>query len=133
MTSPASTPLPSRKSPPTEKNELLATEGQWVKYDQGSDHMPLVELLQGHGTGWCEREWTAQTQLKAGDFYVYYSKDKEGNSTIPRAAIRMVGGRTLSFEVLLPTRIPIPTSPQWCRRRCANFPMEHYTRRRHST
>ena len=80
------------KVTPTEENELLSTEEKWVKYEQNSDHMPLVESLQGHGTGWCTAgETTAQTQLQGGDFYVYYSYDKQGNPTIPRAAIRMGG------------------------------------------
>ena len=78
------------KVTPTEESELVNTKGEWVKYNQGSDHMPLVSSLQGHGTGWCTAgESTAQTQLKAGDFYVYYSLDKDGNPTIPRVAIRM--------------------------------------------
>jgi len=80
------------KVTPTETNELANTEGEWRKYDRNSDHMPLVESLQGHGTGWCTAgESTAESQLKGGDFYVYYSKDKEGNYAIPRAAIRMQG------------------------------------------
>lgn len=78
------------KVTPTEQKELINTKGEWVKYDRGSDHMPLVESLQGHGTGWCTAgESTAQSQLSAGDFYVYYSYDKDGNPTIPRVAIRM--------------------------------------------
>lgn len=78
------------KVTPTEESELVNTKGEWVKYNQGSDHMPLVSSLQGHGTGWCTAgESTAQTQLGAGDFYVYYSLDKDGNPTIPRVAIRM--------------------------------------------
>ena len=81
------------KVTPAEESELLTTEGEWVKYEQGSDHMPLVESLQGHGTGWCTAgESTAETQLANGDFWVYYSKDKHGDNTIPRAAIRMEGG-----------------------------------------
>ncbi|MDD3292739.1 MAG: hypothetical protein PHT67_01440, partial [Candidatus Pacebacteria bacterium] len=77
---------------PTEENELVITEGEWIKYDQNSDHMPLVESLQGYGTGWCTAgESTAQTQLQGGDFYVYYSKDKKGKHVIPRVAIRMQG------------------------------------------
>jgi len=80
------------KVTPTETNELETVEGEWIKYNQNSDHMPLVESLQGHGTGWCTAgESTARTQLGGGDFYVYYSKDKEGNNTIPRVAIRMEG------------------------------------------
>jgi len=80
------------KVTPTETNELLITEGEWIKYPKNSDHMPLVESLQGHGTGWCTAgESTAKTQLEGGDFYVYYSKDKSGKPTIPRVAIRMNG------------------------------------------
>lgn len=79
---------------PASEEELAATNGQWVKYSQGSDHMPLVQSLQGHGTGWCTAgESTAQTQLQGGDFYVYYSMDKGGKPTVPRAAIRMEGNR----------------------------------------
>jgi len=78
------------KAVPGEENELLTTEGRWVKYDCGSDHAPLVRSLQGHGTGWCTAgESTAKAQLEAGDFYVYYSNDRHGNPTVPRAAIRM--------------------------------------------
>lgn len=52
--------------------------------------MPLVKSLQGHGTNWCTAgESTAKAQLENGDFYVYYSLDKDGKPTIPRAAIRM--------------------------------------------
>ena len=53
-------------------------QGEWIKYEQGSDAKPLYESLQGHGTGWCTAgESTAETQLKAGDFYVFYTKDKQ--------------------------------------------------------
>jgi hypothetical protein len=80
------------KVTPTEVNELLNTQGEWVKYSQGSDHMPLVQSLQGHGTGWCTAgEQTAKAQLQGGDFFVYYSFDKQGNAAIPRVAIRMHG------------------------------------------
>src|SRR3989344_2231635 len=83
------------KVTPTEENELLNTKGEWVTYPKNSDHMPLVESLQGHGTGWCTAgELTAKTQLKAGDFHVYYSygkNDKPDKPTIPRVAVRMQG------------------------------------------
>ncbi len=78
------------KVTPAQVDQLTITKGEWRKYDQNSDHMPLVESLQGHGTGWCTAgESTAEAQLKAGDFYVYYSADQQGNPTIPRTAIRM--------------------------------------------
>lgn len=81
------------KVTPADAKGLANNQGQWVKYNQGSDHMPLVASLQGHGTGWCTAgESTAATQLKGGDFYVYYSFDNEGIVKIPRAAIRMEEG-----------------------------------------
>lgn len=92
------------KVTPTEQNELLNTAGEWVKYDKGSKHMSLVKSLQGHGTGWCTAgESTAEAQLKNGDFYVYYSYDKNGKPTIPRVAIRKEGDeiaevRGIAFE-----------------------------------
>ena len=80
------------KVTPTKEGELTSTKGKWVKYNKDSDHMPLVQSLQGHGTGWCTAgESTAQVQLQGGDFYVYYSYDKDNKPTVPRAAIRMQG------------------------------------------
>lgn len=82
------------KVTPASPEQLNATSGEWVKYNQKTDHMPLVRSLQGHGTGWCTAgESTAQTQLQGGDFYVYYSLDQDGKPTIPRAAIRMEEGK----------------------------------------
>jgi hypothetical protein len=80
------------KVTPASREQLQSTAGEWVKYNQGSDHMPLVQSLQGHGTGWCTAgESTATAQLQNGDFYVFYSMDADGNPCIPRAAIRMNG------------------------------------------
>lgn len=82
------------KLTPASAEQLENIKGKWVKYDQGSDHMLLVNSLQGHGTGWCTAgESTAQTQLANGDFHVYYSEDAEGNAKIPRVAIRMEGSK----------------------------------------
>jgi len=77
---------------PTKEKELANIEGEWIKYPQNSDFMPLTKSLEGHSTGWCTAaESTAEAQLKNGDFYVYYSYDKDGKPTIPRSAIRMQG------------------------------------------
>jgi len=66
------------------------TEGRWVKYQQGTDPTALWASLQNKGTSWCTKGFaTAEEQLKNGDFYVYYTLDKKGESTIPRIAIRM--------------------------------------------
>ncbi|PIU00629.1 MAG: hypothetical protein COT74_03615 [Bdellovibrionales bacterium CG10_big_fil_rev_8_21_14_0_10_45_34] len=72
--------------------DLSSVEGRWIKYNKGSDHRPLVLSLQGKATNWCTAgEKTAEVQLKAGDFYVYYTKDNLGGFTQPRIAIRMNG------------------------------------------
>lgn len=77
---------------PIPEHLLLVTEGEWKKYDQGSDHKLLNQSIQSKGTGWCTAgENTAKTQLSTGDFYVYYTLDDEKNPTIPRIAIRMEG------------------------------------------
>lgn len=71
---------------------LEETRGKWIKYDQGLDPEPLVKSLEGHPLEWCTADMdTARTQLRGGDFYVYYSLDPTGKPTIPRAAIRMEG------------------------------------------
>ena len=81
------------KITPASEEEKENIQGQWVKYDQGSDPKPLYESLQGHGTGWCTAgESTAEAQLKLGDFYVYYTKNQQGDYKIPRVAIRMQEG-----------------------------------------
>ncbi len=81
------------KFTPAGKEALENTTGRWVKYGQGSDPLPLVQSLQGHNTGWCTAtsESIARGQLQGGDFYVYYSLDRSGQPSIPRAAILMQG------------------------------------------
>ncbi len=75
----------------SEKNSE-ETSGVWIKYDMGSDYHLLWESLQGKNTGWCTAgEELAKTQLKNGDFYVYYTKDKNNEYKNPRIAIRMNG------------------------------------------
>ena len=77
----------------SKKEAANTNKGVWVKYNQGSDHMPLVNSLKGYGTGWCTvGEETAKSQLAKGDFYVYYSYNENNEPKIPRIAIRMEGG-----------------------------------------
>jgi hypothetical protein len=78
------------KVTPASKENKEKVEGEWIKFKQGSNATPLYESLQGQGTGWCTAgEEMARSQLKGGDFYVYYSKDEDNKNTIPRIAIRM--------------------------------------------
>lgn len=75
-------------------------EGTWIKYHMGSrkDAKRLVKSLENKNTRWC----TAQEDMaigqvcgnstyQGGDFYVYYTVDKNNKYTIPRIAIRMDG------------------------------------------
>ena len=78
----------------------VETRGEWVKYEQGEDPKKLWASLQNKGTAWCTRGYpTAKTQLDGGDFYVYYTLDKQGNNSIPRLAIRMEGHNKISNDV----------------------------------
>lgn len=71
-------------------NVLNTTQGHWIKFNKGSDSTLLSGSLKGHGTGWCTvGDSVAKEQLDSGDFYVYYSIDKNGDYKIPRLAIRM--------------------------------------------
>lgn len=67
------------------------TDGEWRVFPQGSDPSALVQTLEGYGTGWCTAgKSVAKSQLKMGDFHVYYSHNALGEAKIPRLAIRMV-------------------------------------------
>ena len=75
------------------EHQSNTTQGKWVKYEQGSDYNILRNSLQGYYTGWCTAagENFAKGQLSNGDFYVYYTLDKNGEAKVPRIAIRMDG------------------------------------------
>lgn len=73
--------------------EKITTNGEWKKYNQGSDYKILEQDLAGKGTGWCTATGSAKTQLEQGDFYVYYTLNSEGEATEPRIAIRMEQGK----------------------------------------
>ena len=75
------------------EHQSNSTDGKWIKYEQESDYNILRDSLQGYYTGWCTAagENFAKSQLTGGDFYVYYSLDKNGEAKVPRIAIRMDG------------------------------------------
>lgn len=73
----------------SEKNSE-ETDGVWIKYNQGDDYRSLWKSLQGKNTGWCTAgEEAARSQLKIGDFYIYYTRDKNNEYKNSRIAIRM--------------------------------------------
>ena len=70
--------------------DLTTTDGEWRKFPKGSDAKELRDSIKAFNTGWCVQGLeTAQNYLNLGDFYIYYSKDANGNASIPRLAIAM--------------------------------------------
>ena len=94
---------------PIPEHLLPVTEGEWRKFDQGSDSHALVQTIRGKGTGWCTAgENTAHAQLEEGDFYCYYSLDDDGKPTIPRIAIRMTGEKITEVRGIAYKQNPEP-------------------------
>lgn len=76
-------------------SKIDSDKGKWQKYNRGSNPEILFNDIHGKGTGWCTAGGleTAKKHLDGGDFYVYYTKDEQGNFSQPRIAIRMERGR----------------------------------------
>ena len=74
------------------------TAGEWRMYPQNSNPGELA-LAVGK-TPWCTRATSnAQTQLAEGNFYVYFSNDINGNSNLPRVAIKMINNNQTIAEI----------------------------------
>ena len=70
-----------------EENKMV-DNGIWKKYNQGSNYKKLQSDIDGKFTFWCiEEESIAFDYLSVGDVYIYYTKDSEGNYTMPRVAV----------------------------------------------
>ena len=70
------------------EERLVITEGKWRLFPQKSNPHNLVKAIEGFNTGWCiAGEPIAANYLFYSDIYIYFSKDNEGNYTIPRVAI----------------------------------------------
>ena len=108
------------------KETLSVTEGSWKKFDQTADPRTarrLSDSLKGYGTGWCTAgEETARGQLYSGDFYVYYSRNHEGNDTIPRIAVRMANDRVAEVRGVLPEQELEPDFYDIARQQLENLP-----------
>ena len=77
-------------------------EGEWRKYDKGSDYTVLEGDLSGKGTSWCTASGSAKSHLDGGDFYVYYTKDDKGSHSVPRVAIRMHNDEIVEIRGIAP-------------------------------
>ncbi len=74
--------------------------GIWIKYEEKNeqDLEKLVKSLEGKNTGWCtaQKEY-AKNQIyglngyNSGDFYIYFTIDKENKYTNPRIVIKLNG------------------------------------------
>lgn len=74
--------------PPISEEEMKTTEGQWITYAQGSEAKTLSRTLQGKGSGWCiAGENVARDYLLNRSLFIYYTRDREDNFTIPRVVI----------------------------------------------
>lgn len=85
-------------------DNLKNTDGVWAEFYQNNvnDSKILADSLQNKYTGWSTADESIAKAMinggkingnnyNGGDFYVYYTKDNEGNYTIPRISIRMDG------------------------------------------
>ena len=71
------------------KNNYDNIDGIWIKYNRYGDYKALSDSLNGMNTGWCSASLeVARIQLNDGDFYVYYTKDNNGEYRVPRIAIK---------------------------------------------
>ena len=74
----------------TKKETSDIYDGIWVRFDKGSNPINMVSSIQGYNTEWCIAGCgTAYQQLNQGDFYIYYTKNNQGEYKVPRLAIRM--------------------------------------------
>jgi hypothetical protein len=70
------------------------TAGQWRHFSKGSDPEVLYQTLQGKGTEWCTAGLdVARSQLGAGEFYIYYTYNKDQKPADPRVAIYLINGQ----------------------------------------
>jgi len=70
------------------------TAGQWRHFPQGSDPQVLVSTLEGKSTEWCTAGLdVASEQLKRGEFWIYYTYDKDTKPIDPRVAIYLINGQ----------------------------------------
>ena len=83
------------------------TNGIWIKYNKDSkeDAYKLWNSIVYQNTLWCTKERERCIEMlcgsRGGDFYVYYTNDKNENPVIPRITIRFVGERIKEIRGVL--------------------------------
>ena len=108
---------------PIPEHLLPVTQGEWKKFEQNSNHTPLVQSIRGKGTGWCTAgENTAKKQLASGAFHCFYSLDDEGQPTIPRLAIRMERDKIAEVRGVARKQNLDPYMPKVLEKKLEEFP-----------
>ena len=73
-------------------------EGIWKTYMHG-EGIKLAQSLEEKNTGWCLTSQTISANyLEYGRIHVYYTKDKNGNYTIPRICIRQEDSKVAEIK-----------------------------------
>ena len=64
-----------------------SNEGIWIKYNK-KEGKKLVKSIENKKTGWCiEKDEAAKICLNYRDIEIFYTKDENGNYTVPRLAV----------------------------------------------
>jgi hypothetical protein len=64
------------------------TDGEWKIFPKGSNASEVTKAISSFHTQWCiAGEGTAQGYLSHSDLHIYFSQDKDGRNTIPRACV----------------------------------------------
>lgn len=118
------------------QEDMEQIRGEWIHYEQGNDEAAhkLYTSLQGKGTGWCTAgHSTAQAQIDSGDFYVYYTYDKEDVPTQPRLAIRMEENHIAEVRGVLPHQNVEPLLDEVLEKKLQDFGSEADTYKKKSS
>ena len=112
--------------------------GIWQRYLQESEeeaeekiangekpnYIRLYESLQGYNTGWCTAtsKETTKSQIKLGDFYVYYTKNEKNEYVIPRISIRKEGNSIVEIRGIAKDQNLEPNMEGILRKKLTEFP-----------
>lgn len=79
-----------KKEITSDKNNL---DGIWLEYTNTPESInKMIESIEDKNTGWCIASHNrADAYAEHGNFYIYYTKDKNNNYTVPRIVILKSG------------------------------------------
>ncbi|OGY34334.1 MAG: hypothetical protein A3B76_03240 [Candidatus Andersenbacteria bacterium RIFCSPHIGHO2_02_FULL_46_16] len=87
------------------QESLQTTSGTWKVFPQGSNPKKLSDLINSYNTNWCiATPGTAGSYLSRSDVHIYFSDDKQGKPSIPRAAIITDGQKISEVRGIINTK-----------------------------